>query len=141
MKIFKNPGLYLFLMGWWIIPFFVIELASHPVNKYFSSYVPFFIAFVVLGASGYVLGLLNGSFGFWTRYNVWKRFGLLVGVYALSVILIVVLVIILDAYHLVAYFGGDAGGSFGLLFIPSIVVNIVLGMIICLAVGVDSTNS
>jgi hypothetical protein len=140
VRIFRNPGLYLFLMGWWIIPFFVTELATHPVNKYFSSYVPFFIAFAVLGSSAYILGLLNGAFGFWARCSVWKRFGLLVGVYALSVILIVVLVIILDSYGLVKYFGGDAGGSFGLFFIPSIVIYIVLGMLICLASGADTID-
>ncbi len=127
MKILKNPGLYIVFMGWWIIPFFIRELGSHPVTKYFSSYIPFFIAFLVMGTSGCILGLLNSRFNFWTRYGIWKRYLVLEGMYSLAAILTVTFIVILDFYGFVAYFGGDAGGSFGLLFFPSIFFYLVMG--------------
>jgi hypothetical protein len=127
MRVLKNPGLYVVFMGCWIIPFFIAALISYPMTEHVYSYIPFFIAFLVLGTSGYVLGSLNSRFDFWTRYGMWKRCCVLVGMYTLAVGLILVLVVTLDSYRLVTYFGGDAGGSFGLLLLPSIIIYLALG--------------
>ncbi len=127
MKLTQSPGWCLVLMGWWIVPFFAGALASHPIYREPSSYVPFAVAFVILGVSGFILERLNGTRRFWDRFSVRKRVELLVGAYALSAIAIVFLVVVLDSWGWVGYFGGDAGGSFGLLFFPSILAYLVLG--------------
>lgn len=126
----KNPVFYFILMSWWIILFFIFALLSYPVGKYFSSYLPFFISFAVIAVYAFFLSFLNSKFNFWERYGHWKRFFVLIGTYSITIISILIIVVTLDSNGLIQYFGGDAGGSFGLLFLPSIILYFILGVLV-----------
>jgi len=125
----KNPAFYLILMTCWIVPFFFVYLFSYPVWNYFSSYLPFFISFIVVAVYAYFLSFLNLKFSFWERYGHWKRFFVLIAAYAVTIISILTIIVILDDKGLIKYFGGDAGGSFGLLFVPSIIFYFIFGIL------------
>jgi len=114
-------------MSWWIAPFFIVALLSRPIGENIRSYLPFFISFIVFAAAGCLLGFLDARFGFWTRAGLWKRGLILVIGYAATAITALLLTIIVDYYGLISYFGGDAAGSFGLLYIPSIIFYAVAG--------------
>ena len=130
MKRFRNPGIYLAIMGWWIMPFFGSSLARYPVTAYFSSYVPFLLVFFSIAVSGIILWRMNIKNGFWNRSGHWRRFSILWGTYALSISVALAITLILDSYNMIAYFGGCAAGSFGMLYIPSIVLYFIFGILL-----------
>jgi len=130
MRLFKRPGLYLVLMGWWILVFLGIDLARYPIHGFLLSYVPYFVALILFMVFAVFLTFLDFKFNWWERMRHWGRFLLLIGSYAITTIAILVIVITLDSWRLIQYFGGDAGGSFGLLFVPSILVYFICGAIL-----------
>jgi hypothetical protein len=96
------------------------------------------VAFVIYGLTGLLLNSWNQSTGFWSNYGVWKKYFLLVGMYSLAAILTVISIMALDSIGLARYFGGDAGGSFGLLFFPSMIFYIVIGVPVAMLVKIDN---
>jgi len=141
VKLLKGPGLYLILMTWWIVVFFVIALFSYPVTSYLSSYLPFFIAFVVILASGIVLNIMETKFFFWRDMGHWGRFLMLTGSYAVAIIVILVITMILDSYRLVGYFRGDPEGSFGMLYVSSVIFYLLAGVIVSVVLSVKGKRS
>ena len=125
----KNPGACLVLMSWWIVPFFVIALFSYPLRAYVSSYVPFLVALVVISSSGILMNVLETKFRFWSWLGHWSKCLILIGSYALAILVILILTLTLDSYGLVGYFDGDAEGSFGMLYIPSAIFYLMAGAI------------
>jgi hypothetical protein len=49
--------------------------------------------------------------------------------YSIMMISFITIILVLDQYRLIGYFGGDAGGSVGLLCFPSIIGYLVLSVI------------
>jgi len=138
MKMPEKPGICLMLMGWWIVPFFILALASFPLHHHVSSYIPFFLAFAVLAASGAALNVLDGRVGFWERMRKWGRFLVIASSYTATIVVILIVTVVLDDFGLIAYFGGDATGSFGMLYIPSIIFYIIGGaMLTAILAGLD----
>jgi hypothetical protein len=123
-------------MASWVVPFFIIGLIRYSLFDYFTSFIPFFVTFVIYGITGLLLNSWNQSTGFWSNYGVWKRYFLLVGMYSLAAILTVISIMALDSIGLARYFGGDAGGSFGLLFFPSMIFYIVIGVPVAMLVKI-----
>jgi hypothetical protein len=129
----RKPGTYLLLMAWWIVPFFILALASYPVGAYLTSYVPFLAAFVIIPVCAFILAGLDARLEFWERFGFWKRYFVLTGAYALTMVIVLAVTVTLDFYGLAGYFRGDAAGSFGMLYIPSVVFYFVSGALFCAA--------
>jgi len=138
MKPIKNPGTFVVLMAAWVVPFFIIGLIRYSIFDYFTSFIPFFVAFIIYGLIGFLLNRWNQSTEFWPNFGVWKRYFLLIGMYSLAAILTVILIMVLDSIGLARYFGGDAGGSFGLLFFPSIIFFTIIGVPVAMLVKLDN---
>ena len=68
---------------------------------------------------------------FWSHRRLWGRFVILATAYTVVIGASLVFTCVLDSYRLVAYFGGDAEGSFGLLYFPSIVFYWLVGAVVC----------
>ena len=126
-----GPGKYLFMMIWWILAFFFVQLQSCPLQTYLSSYLVYFIAFPFVLAVAVLLDLLEWRTAIWSRRRLWGRFVVLATAYTVAIGASLVATVVLDSYRLVRYFGGDAGGSFGLLYLPRIVVYWLGGGAVC----------
>jgi len=132
----RKPGTYLLLMAWWIVPFFLLALASYPVGAYRTSYVPFLAAFTVIAVCAFLLSHLDARLDFWERSGLWRKYFVLTGAYAVTIGLVLAATLTMDAFYLVGYFGGDAAGSFGMLYLPSVIVYFVSGALFCAAASV-----
>jgi hypothetical protein len=116
-----KSGKYLFLMTyWWILPFLVISLYYFPLLENLPSYYPFFIPFIIAGIFSILCGLVETQTGWWVRAGFWKRYLVLNGLYILNIYLILHVTITLDARGMLRYFGGDAEGSFGMMYTSTI---------------------
>lgn len=135
-KLFHNPGIYLFLMFWWITLFFFFTLISYPFVNNIRSFLPFFVAVIVISIASFLLNFLNVKLAFWSRIQSCKRFLFLSFCYAVTTIIILLLTVLMDYFGLICYFGGDAAGSFGMFYIPSILLYAIAGSILCLIMRV-----
>jgi hypothetical protein len=129
-----KPGRYLLIMTfWWIAPFLLLSLARFSPANWPLSYVPFLVAIAVTLLLSTLCGWLENRHGYWRRSGFGKKYFLLIAWYALNVVLILALTITLDNFHLVGYFGGDPEGSFGMLYLTSVLIYLVLGFILVVA--------
>ncbi|MBU4233240.1 MAG: hypothetical protein L6277_08250 [Desulfobacterales bacterium] len=129
-----KPGRYLLIMTfWWMAPFLLVALARFSPALWPLSYVPFLVAVAVTLLLSALCGRLEKRHGYWRRSGFGKRYFLLNGWYALNVGLILAVTLTLDYFHLVGYFNGDPEGSFGMLYLPSVLVYLVLGLILGVA--------
>jgi|WetSurMetagenome_2_1015567.scaffolds.fasta_scaffold767032_1 hypothetical protein len=129
-----KPGRYLLIMTfWWIAPFLLVALSRFSPARWPRSYVPFLMAVTVTLLLSALCGWLENRQGSWRRSGFGKKYFLLIAWYALNVALILALTLSLDHFHLVGYFGGDPEGSFGMLYLPSVLVYLVLGFILVVA--------
>ena len=129
--IFENPGLCLGLMAWWIIPFLAAAVLTHPISEFPRSYSVFLIALGGIASFAGALNVINLRRQIWERTGHWGRVLILIGCYALYVVATLAVTLVFDSYGALDYFGGDAEGSFSMLFIPSVLVYFVLGVIAC----------
>ena len=129
-----KPGRYLLIMTfWWIAPFLILALSRFSPARWPRSYVPFLVAVAVTLLLSALCGRLENRRGYWRRSGFGKRYFLLNGWYALNVGLILAVTLILDHFHLVGYFNGDPEGSFGMLYLPSVLLYLALGFILGVA--------
>jgi len=129
-----KPGRYLIIMTyWWVLPFLVINLLRFPLEGHLASYGPLVIALGFPALLGLISNRLEKRYGCWRRAAFWKKYFLVNGLYALNVGLILAVVLALDYYRLVGFFGGDPEGSFGMLFLPSVIGYLCLGLVLGLA--------
>lgn len=129
------PAVALLLMAWWIDVFFILMLPFHSMGQYFSSYIPFFLAFAVFSFFAFVLMMAEWFFGIWSRSGHWVRAGVLVGTYTAAILITMTLEIDLFGEGYVDYFGGDPEGSFGMLYIPSIAFYVLLALGVCATIA------
>jgi hypothetical protein len=136
-----KPGRYLLLMTfWWIAPFLVVGLADFSPEHWPLSYVPFLVALAVTLPLCALCNRLERRQGALRRSGFWTRYFLLNAWYTLNMVLILTITLTLDNYRLVRYFGGDAGGSFGMIYIPSILFYLVGGLVLGLVRQVRKTR-
>jgi hypothetical protein len=129
-----KPGRYLLIMTfWWMAPFLLVALANFSPEHWPLSYTPFLVAVAVTLLLSALCNQLEKRHRYWRRSGFAKRYFLLNGWYLLNVALILALTLSLDSVHLVGFFGGDPEGSFGMLYIPSVLFYLVLGLILGLA--------
>ena len=131
IKHLQNPGVYFALMWWWIIvPFFVLDLITNPIPTYFSSYIRYFGAFLVIGASGMTIGLLNAKTNFWSRFGHWRRFFVLIGAYTISTFLVLGNSGLMVTYMSAEFFGHGNDSSFEMICITSATFYFAVGTLL-----------
>jgi len=127
---FKNPGVYLALMWWWVVAIFVIHLIVHPLPIYISSYIRYFGAFIVIGASAITIGFLNAKTNFWSRFGQWKRFFVLIGAYTLSVFLVLGSSVGMINYMFADFWGSSSRDSdFEMACLPTAIFYFIIGIL------------
>lgn len=127
---FGRSGKYLMLMTYgWIAPFALLHLGRYPLRQYQTSYYPFLVAFVTTAVVSLAGGILERRYNFWEPGGFWQKYFLLMGMYCLNIGVILVITLIMSSYGWISYFGGDAEGSFGMLYIPSAFFYLTAGMI------------
>jgi len=127
----RRSGIALICMTlWWVMPFFVIDLVAHPIHSHFSSHLLYIIVILISVISAYLLSVSDAKKGLWGRSAYWGKYLLLCGTYAAQMIVILIVVLSLDEYRLIGYFGRDPESSVGMLFVPSILVYTLLGAIV-----------
>ncbi len=138
IRVFTGPGKFLLLMTWWIFVFFIFCLFSYPVPHYLTSYIPFFVAFGFTLMFSLFLNVADGALDFWERMGYWGKFATLMGFYSSTILSILIVSVILSSHGMISYFGGDPEGSFGMLYLPSIVFYGAVGMV--LIIGLTAIN-
>lgn len=127
----RGSGIALICMTlWWVIPFFVIDLFSHPLSSHVTSHLLYIIVILISLIFAYLLSVIDAKKNLWGRSAYWGKYLLLCGAYALQMIAILIVVLSLDEYRLIGYFGRDPESSVGMLFVPSILAYILLGAIL-----------
>ncbi len=126
----SSPALLLLMMSlWWVLPVFAIHLFRHPFAEYFSSHLLYLvvIGIALLTAAG--ASVANAMIPRWEDAGPWEKYYWLAAAYTIQMIVTLTITLILDAYHLIRYYGGDAAGSIGMLFIPSVIFYFIVGVI------------
>jgi hypothetical protein len=75
------------------------------------------------------LNAVEAATHFVGRLPVWLKIVVLCGTYSFACFLSLVGIMWLDKARVLRYFGGDAGGSVGLLIVPSVVAYCGLGVL------------
>lgn len=130
VKVLKSKPTTIFLLAmtlWWLIPFFARDLLGYPLLSHLRSHLLYFVTFSMATLFALLVGYVDRRSRFWKRYAYWGRYLIISGLYALQMILIVLILSVLDYWNLLRYFGGDAGGSVGFLFLPSILFYWIAG--------------
>lgn len=117
----------LFITLWWIVPFFIRDLLAHPFISYFKSHLLYILAIAISIICSITLGFVDDKMDLWNRYEFWGKYLAVMCAYTVQMGLLLMSVLMLDSFRLISYYGGDAGGSIGLLFLPSIVIYLVIG--------------
>ena len=126
-----TPGWLVFGMtAIWLAPFCIRDMTQFPLIDYWNSHILYAILF---GAAILAMITLNGfesATGFWSRAGTWARFFYVCGGYALAMIASLVAILSLDSARILHYYGGDSGGSPGLLIIPTVLIYSFIGVTI-----------
>jgi len=126
----RSSIVLLFITLWWIVPFFIRDLRAHPFISYFTSHLLYLLVISISITCSMMLGFVDVKMDLWNRYEFWGKYLTVMCAYTAQMTLVFISVIILDSFRLINYYGGDSGGSIGLLFLPSIVIYLVIGGII-----------
>jgi len=122
------PGWIVFVMTavWWT-PFCIRDVMEHPTVAYWDSHLLYAVLLGMGVLSMLTVNSLQSATGFWSRAGVLLRILSIVAAYALTMFVSLVVLLGLDSTRVLHYYGGDAGGSAGLLIIPSVIVYSVVG--------------
>lgn len=116
------------MMAVWLAPFCARDLMEYPVLSHWDSHILYavLLAAAILGV--FALNSLELATGFWSRPGIWLRVLGICGGYALVVAVSLAAILTLDSAGVLHYYEGDAGGSPGLLIVPSVIAYCVLGV-------------
>lgn len=123
----RSSWILLGMTWWWILPFCLADILSHPFRANLRSHALYLVTLAVSLACARLLGWADDRFGLWARWNDWGRWLLVMGAYAVQMALLVAALVFMDARRWLAYYGGDAGGSVGLVYLPSVVFYLAAG--------------
>ena len=125
------PGWTVFAMaGVWVLPFCIRDLAKHPLLRFWDSHLSYAVLIGVPLLAMLTLNALDLRTRFFRRSPGPLRVVALCGAYALTMLVSLALVLGLDSARMLHYYGGDAGGSVGLLIVPSVLAYGVVGAVV-----------
>ena len=125
------PGwVILGMAGVWLIPFCVGDLMEHPLVAYWDSHLLYAVLFGTAILAMLTLNGLHLVTDVWRRHGVWLQVLGICGGYALAMFISLAIILALDSARVLHYYGGDAGGSVGLLIMPSVIAYSVIGAVV-----------
>lgn len=125
------------IMWWWFIVLFVIHLLVYPIPVYFFSYIRYFGAAIIIGIFSFVLGYLNAKTNFWNRLRLWRKFIVLVGFYAMSVLFVLINSTLMEMYISAKFFDLANDSDFEMMCLPSVVIYFIVGMLFMIIVSIS----
>lgn len=113
------PSVFLIIMTfWWLILFFIRDLAQHPINQYKASYYFYWITFGTTLFVSIIIFIFESWKGKWKRLSVWGKYFYCVGAFFVNSIIIMVVAHSVQSMVRIEYFGADPEGSVGMVFFP-----------------------
>jgi hypothetical protein len=103
---------------------------QYPLVAYWDSHLLYAILFGAAILTMLAMNSLHLVTAFWNKPGVWVRVVSICGGYAFTMFVSLILILSLDSARVLHYYGGDAGGSAGLLIVPSVVFYSVFGVVI-----------
>lgn len=131
----KGPGKYLLLMMWWVFLGFAFILIPEPIYSNLTSYNLFFVAFALTILIGFLLNIADSRLDYWNRTKHWGKYAILAGSYTLNAAANITILINLPS-ELITYFHMDAGGSIGLLYLPTVIFYVLAGLVISICLTI-----
>jgi len=125
-----KPALILLLMTlWWALPLFALHLWRYPSAAYLPSHTLYcvIIGLAIITALGVTLG--SSLYPYWKEASLGERYYWLCAAYTAQMVVTLTTVLMLDTYQLIDYYDGDAAGSVGMLFLPSVLFYFALGVL------------
>ncbi len=135
----NKPGKFLAAVpGWivlgmttvWLAPFCITYLIFFPLLEYWNSHLLYGILFGVSILAMLILNSLELASGYWGRSGSTKKIIIVCGSYALTMLISLIVILSLDAAHVLKYYKGDAGGSPGMFILPSIIFYCAIGILL-----------
>lgn len=125
----SKPSKYLIIMNvTWIAPFFIQDVFMESFS--FSSYLTYLTSFFCLALVIFVINSTEVKFNFWQKLNFVSRLIVLNAIYASNVVITVEIISVMDEMRVLGFFGGDAAGSYLMLYYPSILLALPVSIII-----------
>lgn len=132
------PGLYVAAMTLiWVGPFFALNLYQYPLDEYANSYRLYYLVFSSTLLISIATIAANHFIKVWEMPGYWRKFLFVWGAYAANIVLILVVYFGCAAPGTWEYFGGCPAGSFGMLFIPSVITYLIGGAFVGLIYSMD----
>jgi hypothetical protein len=122
---------------WWVAPFFIAAVARYPVGTNMPSFIPFAVITATTALSCIAIAAVVKKY---RAKNYWQTYIILNTAYAANVAAAMAVTIALDSIGAVAYFGGDSAGSFGMLYIPSVLFYLISGAVWRLLLKTNTIN-
>jgi hypothetical protein len=127
----EAPGWIVFgMLAVWLAPLWVRDLIEYPIVSHWNSHLLYAVLFGMALLGVLALNSLELATGFWSRSGIWLRVLGICGGYASMMTVSLVTILTLDSARVLHYYGGDAGGSPGLLIVPSVIAYCVLGVVL-----------
>ena len=126
-KIPRSSLILLIMTLWWIIPFAARDFWECPLRQYFSSHLIYLLTATASILFAAALGVLDRILNLWQKLRFWGKYLIIMATYAVQMILLVMYLMSLDSQGTLKYYGGDACGSIGIMYLPSIAFYILIG--------------
>ncbi len=138
IKYVRNPSFYFMLMWGWFIALFVIHLLIYPIPAYFSSYIRYFGASVIIGIFMLILGFINAKTNFWKCLRLWGKVFVLIISYIISVLFVVLNSILMDTYMSAQFFDRANDSDFEMLCLPSVLFYFIISILFMVIVSISN---
>jgi hypothetical protein len=126
---FKAPVYIIFITLIWVLPFFLRDCNQVPIAK---DFLPYFVVVSVALIIAAVLFVLNITVWRWEELNIWIKYLIILVSYSTGYVTCLSLMDQLNSKGYLRFFGGDAGGSFFLLYFPTVILYAVIGGVTCI---------
>ncbi len=135
-----RPGYWIIVLTfWWLLPFFILCLLRYPIKEYLNSYYLYFIVFGTTLLFSLLVNLLDIFFKFYREGGYWRKYFIVCGIYVIHMIATLIVYFRLEPVLHIDHFDSCPAGSVGMLFMPSIGANLILGALLGLVLWVYRT--
>ncbi len=115
---------------WWVLPLFAVNIMAHPFLLNLHSHLLYIVIIVFSVSAAITLSAVRAATNVWDDATNWGRYHLLCTAYTIQMIVTLLIVLVLDAFRLIGYYGGGPEVSVEMLFIPSALLYLVLGVFV-----------
>jgi len=114
---------------WWLLPLFALNVAIHPLFLNLSSHFLYLVLIVIAGLASLAFSATCESAELWTESTPWGQYHVLCAGYTIQMIVSTGVVLYLGSIQAVEYYGAGVERSVALVFIPSVMVYFIAGVV------------